>query len=113
MLLVGLTCIVLLVFTTIIHYEVLRTLTTGLSGFGIPARAKLIVVILGTISNFIPVPHDALEYLHRMVDAVQRAPLIGLVRHLGLPGSDDDGGYRSSVTALQVGAIGGKHDGFR
>ena len=48
MLLVGLTCIVLLVFTTIIHYEVLRTWTTGLPGFGIPARAKLIVVILGT-----------------------------------------------------------------
>jgi hypothetical protein len=47
MLWVGISCVVLLVLTTIIHYEVLRMLTIVLPGFGIPARAKLIVVILG------------------------------------------------------------------
>lgn len=47
MVLVGICCVVLLVLTTIIHYEVLRMLTIVLPAFGIPARAKLIVVILG------------------------------------------------------------------
>lgn len=45
MILVGITCIVLLILTTVIHYEVLRLLTAGLPAFRIPARAKLIVVI--------------------------------------------------------------------
>lgn len=47
MVLVGISCVVLLVITTIIHYEVLRVLTIGLPALSIPARAKLIVVILG------------------------------------------------------------------
>ncbi len=47
MLLVSLFCVVLLVLTTVIHYEVLRTLTLWLPALGIPARAKLIVVIFG------------------------------------------------------------------
>lgn len=47
MLIVGAICIVLLVFTTVIHYEVLRALTVGLPAFGIPPRAKLLVVIFG------------------------------------------------------------------
>ena len=48
MTLVGISCVALLVLTTLIHYEVLRMLTVGLPVFGIPARAKLIVVILST-----------------------------------------------------------------
>ena len=48
MVLIGISCVVLLVLTTIIHYEVLRMLTIGLPALAIPARAKLIVVILGT-----------------------------------------------------------------
>jgi hypothetical protein len=48
MLTVGIFCIVLLALTTVIHYEVLRTLTIGLPSLDIPARAKLIVVIFGT-----------------------------------------------------------------
>ena len=44
---VGSVCVVLLVLTTVIHYEVLRALTVGLPRFRIPARSKLIVVILG------------------------------------------------------------------
>lgn len=47
MALVGISCVVLLVLTTIIHYEVLRMLTVSLPALGIPTRAKLIVVIFG------------------------------------------------------------------
>ena len=46
MTLVGISCVVLLVLTTVIHYEALRMLTVGLPAFGMPARTKLIVVIL-------------------------------------------------------------------
>lgn len=48
MTLVGISCVVLLVLTTVIHYEALRMLTVGLPAFGMPARTKLIVVILST-----------------------------------------------------------------
>jgi hypothetical protein len=48
MALVGTFCVVLLVLTTVIHYEVLRMLTVGLPTFDMPTRAKLIVVIFGT-----------------------------------------------------------------
>lgn len=41
-------CLVLLVLTTIIHYEVLRALTTGLPAIDIPPRTKLIIVIFST-----------------------------------------------------------------
>ncbi len=47
MVLVGISCVVLLVITTIIHYEVLRMLTIVLPALAIPARARLIVVIFG------------------------------------------------------------------
>lgn len=46
MLLVVAFCIALLIFTTVIHYEVLRALTLGLPAFNIPPRTKLIAVIL-------------------------------------------------------------------
>lgn len=45
---VGAACLILLVLTTAIHYEVLRMLTVGLPALHVPARAKLIVVIFGT-----------------------------------------------------------------
>jgi hypothetical protein len=48
MALVGMFCVVLLVITTVIHYEVLRVLTAGLPALRIPARAKLMAVIFGT-----------------------------------------------------------------
>jgi hypothetical protein len=41
-------CVLLLLLTTIIHYEALRLLTAGLPRIALPARAKLVVVILGT-----------------------------------------------------------------
>jgi hypothetical protein len=48
MLVVGFACLVLLVLTTVIHYEALAALGAGLPRLEIPARAKLIVVILVT-----------------------------------------------------------------
>ena len=47
MALVGFFCVLLLVLTTVIHYEVLRMFTVSLPGLHVPGRAKLIVVILG------------------------------------------------------------------
>jgi hypothetical protein len=40
-------CVMLLVVTTVIHYEVLRLLTLGLPALRMRARAKLIIVIFG------------------------------------------------------------------
>src|SRR4051812_46809210 len=46
LLLVSLFCVALLVLTTVIHYEMLRALNVGLPRVRMPARSKLIVVIL-------------------------------------------------------------------
>jgi hypothetical protein len=40
--------VLLLLLTTLIHYEALRLLTAGLPRLAIPARPKLVVVIVGT-----------------------------------------------------------------
>lgn len=45
MIIVGLTCVFLLVMTTLIHYEVLRQLATRLPRLRVPPRTKLIAVI--------------------------------------------------------------------
>lgn len=45
MLLVTFACIFLIAVTTVIHYEVLRSLNSGLGALSIPNRSKLIVVI--------------------------------------------------------------------
>ncbi|MDA8129352.1 MAG: potassium channel family protein [Betaproteobacteria bacterium] len=47
MIIVAAFCIALLVFTTLIHYEVLRALTVSLPAIAVPPRTKLIVVIFG------------------------------------------------------------------
>lgn len=47
MAILALICVLLLVLTTVIHYEVLRTLSASLPAFGVPARTKLIAVIFG------------------------------------------------------------------
>ena len=44
-------CVLLLVVTTVIHYEVLRLLSFGLPIMRIPARAKLIIVIVATFGS--------------------------------------------------------------
>jgi hypothetical protein len=45
---VSVFCVLLLLLTTLIHYEALRLITAGLPEIVLPGRAKLIVVILGT-----------------------------------------------------------------
>jgi hypothetical protein len=45
--LVGTFCLLLLVATTVIHYEVLRLLTVALPALHMRARAKLVIVIFG------------------------------------------------------------------
>lgn len=47
MLVVIFTCGLLIVTTTVIHYEALRLLNTRLPSLRIPSRTKLLVVILG------------------------------------------------------------------
>jgi hypothetical protein len=47
MVIVAAFCTALLVFTTLIHYEVLRALTVSLPAIAVPPRTKLIVVIFG------------------------------------------------------------------
>ena len=47
MAIVGTFCILLVVLTTVIHYEVLRMLTVGLPTLKMPARMKLLVAIFG------------------------------------------------------------------
>lgn len=44
-------CLILLLTTTAIHYEVLRLLSFGLSAMRIPARAKRIIVIVATFAS--------------------------------------------------------------
>ena len=44
----GAACALLLVATTLIHYEALRALGALLPRLGMPSRARLIVVIVGT-----------------------------------------------------------------
>ncbi len=48
MITIALSCLLLVVLTTVIHYEALRALGSSLSRLDVPARAKLIVVILAT-----------------------------------------------------------------
>jgi hypothetical protein len=45
--LVVIACCVLVLATTVLHYEVLRVMNGALPSLGIPDRAKLVVVILG------------------------------------------------------------------
>jgi hypothetical protein len=46
MAIVILACCLLVIATTVLHYEVLRALNAGLPALGIPGRATLVVVIL-------------------------------------------------------------------
>ena len=48
MLIVVLTCLAVMAITTVIHYEVLRTLNDTLPGLNVPNRPKLLVVIFST-----------------------------------------------------------------
>jgi len=67
---VGIFCVVLLVLTTVIHYEVLRMLTAGLPAFRMPARAKLVVVIFSAF------------FAHAVEIVLYAAAIYVLVRYL-------------------------------
>ena len=45
---VAVFCVMLLVATTVVHYEVLRLLSVGLPVLHMRARPKLIIIVLGT-----------------------------------------------------------------
>jgi hypothetical protein len=47
---VALVCLLLLVVTTVIHYEMLRGLSAWLPRVSMPPRSKLVVVIFGTFA---------------------------------------------------------------
>ncbi|MHB1084374.1 MAG: ion channel [Thiobacillus sp.] len=49
MFIVAISCILLIAFVTVMHYEVLRRLNTHLPSLGIPSRTKLLVVIFSAI----------------------------------------------------------------
>lgn len=53
MLVVALTCVLLIAVTTLIHYEVLRVLSTKLPALGIPSRGKLLVLIFAAFAAHI------------------------------------------------------------
>lgn len=72
MIIVATFCIVLLVLTTVLHYEVLRALTLSLPAIGVPPRSKLIVVIFGTFFT-----HVAEIFLYALAVYL-------LVRYMGL-----------------------------
>ena len=49
MFVVAISCILLIAFVTVTHYEVLGTLNARLPGLAIPSRTKLLVVIFSAI----------------------------------------------------------------
>lgn len=48
MLSVSIFCALLLLLTSIVHYEALRLITAGLPMISLPGRTKLVLVIMGT-----------------------------------------------------------------
>jgi voltage-gated potassium channel Kch len=85
MLIVGAFCMVLLVLTTAIHYEVLRALTVSLPAIAVPARAKLVVVIFGTF------------FAHAAEILLYALAIYALVRYLGLGTLGESGRFSLSA----------------
>ena len=85
MLVVSLICVVLLVLTTIVHYEVLRALSASLPAFGVPVRAKLIAVIFGTF------------FAHTAEIVLYALAIYALVRHFDLGTLGDAGKFSLNI----------------
>jgi hypothetical protein len=83
MLIVGVVCALLLVLTTVIHYEVLRGLTVVLPKIRVRSRAKLIVVIF---SAFLAHMAEIVLYAVAM-DLLVRAGGFGGLGHLSFSGA--------------------------
>jgi hypothetical protein len=79
-------CVVLLVLTTVIHYEVLRAMTVGLPTIGVPARTKLIVVIVGAF------------FAHTVEIALYALAIYLLAHYAGLGALDDSTRFSVSVS---------------
>jgi hypothetical protein len=86
MLLVVLVCLVLLVVTTVIHYEVLRGLSSLLPMLQMRSRAKLIVVILATF------------IAHAVEITLYALALYGLVHFAGLGTLDETSRFSLDVS---------------
>ena len=86
MAMVVLVCLVLLVVTTVIHYEVLRGLAVLLPGLGIKPRAKLIVVIIAAF------------LAHALEIALYALAIWGLVRFGGLGTLDDSSRFSLDIS---------------
>lgn len=79
-------CLLLVVLTTVIHYEVLRGLSLWLPKLPIRPRAKLIVVILGTFTA------------HLLEIALYAFAVFALVRYAGLGSVGDEGRFSFAVS---------------
>lgn len=88
---VGALCVVLVMLSTVIHYEVLRGLSVGLPEVAVPARSKLIVVLFGTF------------IAHAIEIAMYAFAIYVLVRYLGL-GTLGEAGRFSMNSALYFSA---------
>lgn len=88
---VGALCVVLVMLSTVIHYEVLRGLSVGLPEVAVPARSKLIVVLFGTF------------IAHAIEIAMYAFAIYVLVRYLGL-GTLGEAGRFSMNAALYFSA---------
>lgn len=69
---IGALCVLLLVMTTVIHYEVLRGLNAGLPFIAIPHRARLVIVIFGAF------------FAHAVEIFLYALAIYLLIRHAGL-----------------------------
>lgn len=79
-------CLLLVVLTTVIHYEMLRGLSLWLPELAIRPRAKLIVVILGTF------------IAHLVEIALYALAVFALVRYADLGSVGDAGRFSLSVS---------------
>ena len=85
MIIVATFCIALLVFTTLIHYEVLRALTISLPAIAVPPRTKLIVVIVGAF------------FAHAAEIILYALTIFVLARYMGLGSLGDAHRFSMSV----------------
>jgi hypothetical protein len=91
MFVIIISCALLIAITTVIHYEVLGILNTGLSALTIPSRTKLLVVIF---SAFIA---------HALEMAMYGLALFMLVRYMGVGKLDGPAGF-SLISCLYFSA---------
>lgn len=91
MALIAVVCVLLVMLTTVVHYEVLRLMAVSLPGFSMHTRAKLIVVIFGAfLAHFAEI-------------ALYAVAIFLLVRMAGI-GTLGDSGHASLAQCLYYSA---------